>query len=73
VHYQFIDRFEKELADLTTPNEYKEAKEQMAIRENAEYQKMEKIFKKEFNDVENLSGPGATNAKLCHDKILRVL
>jgi len=35
--------------------------------------KLEKILKKEREDFENIGGPGATNVKMVHDKILRTL
>lgn len=34
---------------------------------------MDKIIKKENNEFENIAGPGATNSKVVHDKILRTL
>jgi len=45
----------------------------MTQREDIEQKKMDKVLLKEINEMENLAGPGATNAKLVHDKILRTL
>jgi hypothetical protein len=53
--------------------DYSQHQEQMKQREDVEFKKMEKVMKRDVNDMENLTGAGATNAKLVQDKILRTL
>lgn len=73
IHDQFISKFQAEEATLTQEPDNVEKRRQLAKREGDEIKKLEKIIKKETNEFENVAGPGATNAKLVHDKILRTI
>ena len=72
IHEQFIKQFEKDEAQLNEDPEVDIIKEKLKKREQDEFKKLEKILKKERNDFEDVSGPGA-NAKQVHDKIVRTL
>lgn len=50
-----------------------EKKNQLAKREVDELKKLEKVLKRENNEFENIAGPGATNAKVVYDKMMRTL
>lgn len=73
IHDQFISKFQAEEATLTQEPDNVEKRRQLAKREGDEIKKLEKIIKKVTNEFENVAGPGATNAKLVHDKILRTI
>lgn len=73
IHSSFLAKFQAEEATLTQEPDNVEKKRQLAKREGEEMKKLEKIIKKETNEFENVSGPGATNAKMVHDKILRTI
>lgn len=45
----------------------------MKTQEDIESKKLEKMIKKEKEDMENLTGPGASNAKMVFDKFNRTL
>ena len=42
-------------------------------RVNEELKNLDKIMKKETNDMEDLAGPGATNAKAVYDRAMKTL
>jgi len=46
---------------------------QLTKRDADENKKLDKIIKKVSNDFEDIAGPGASNAKLVHDKLVRIL
>lgn len=73
IHQQFIEKFQIEEDSLTRDPDNIDKRRQLAKREGDEIKKLEKIIKKETNEFENVAGPGATNAKLVHDKILRTI
>ena len=73
IHNQFIEKFQIEEDALTRDPDNIDKRRQLAKREGDEVKKLEKIIKKEQNDFENVAGPGCTNAKLVHDKILRTI
>lgn len=73
IHNQFIEKFQAEEAALTKVLDNSEKQKQLAKREQDEQKKLDKIIKKEKNDFEDIAGPGCSNAKLVHDKILRTI
>ena len=38
-----------------------------------EFKKLDKLVKKEKNDFEDITGTGATNTKVVHDRTLKLL
>lgn len=69
-HERFAKRFEEEIDELINFSHLEERKlEQIKINE-VELEKMRKHYKKVRNDMENLTGTGATNFKGVKDKIM---
>lgn len=58
---------------LSIDPEVDSKKDVWAKREADELKKLEKLIKKEKNDFEDISGTGATNCKVVHDKIMKTL
>ena len=73
IHQQFIEKFQAEEAALSREPDNLDKRRQLAKREQDEVKKLDKIIKKEKNDFEDVAGPGCSNAKLVHDKILRTI
>jgi hypothetical protein len=73
IHNQFIEKFQLEEESLNRKVDNSAKQSQLAKREQDELKKLDKIIKKEQNDFEDIAGPGATNAKMVHDKILRTI
>ena len=73
IHSQFVNQFKIEEDKLNDELEMEDKDKMLAKREADEQKKLEKIIKKVSNDFDDIAGPGASNAKLVYDKLIRTL
>ena len=73
IHSNFIQKFKEDWERIDEDPGIEEKQVKLKEREETEMKKLDKIIRKEKEDFENIGGPGSTNAKLVHDKILRTI
>lgn len=66
----FVDQFETKIKELQNQDFIEEKRAHSNKLCEAEIEKYEKVLKKIKNDMEDYTGPGATNFKVVRDKIL---
>ena len=70
VFNQYSDKFSAEIEVLQNESHLEELKARNKAQCEEEIQKYQKVSIKVINDMENITGPGATNFKVVRDKIL---
>lgn len=73
IHNNFVQKFKEDWDKIDEDPGIEEKQVKLKEREETEFKKLDKIIRKEKEDFENIGGPGCTNAKLVHDKILRTI